>query len=128
MNKTEETISWSVAGPRTLREQTVSVLLEAIINGMFRPGEKLVERTLAGRTGVSLTSIREALGQLEAEGLLRRVLGKEMHVTQLSEVEALAIYEARAILESAMARLYAERATAAGHRHVNRVALVLMAR
>lgn len=105
-------MDWSVNEPATLREQTVGVLREAVLNGTFRPGEKLVERTLAERIGVSRTSVREALGQLDAEGLVRRVPGKGIHVTKLSEAEALAIYEARAILESALARLFAERANA----------------
>lgn len=112
MKKTEAMIDWSVSGSTTLREQTVGVLREALLSGIFRPGEKLVERTLAEHTGVSRTSIREALGQLEAEGLVRRVPGRGIYVTQLSEAEALDIYEARAILESALARLFAGRAAA----------------
>ncbi len=97
----------------TLRDQTVTVLREAILNETFRPGDKLVERTLAEQTGVSRTSIREALAQLEAEGLVTRMAGRGMRVSGLSVDEARAIYEARAILESAMARLFTERAGAA---------------
>lgn len=102
---------WSIEETPSLRDQTVSVLREAILNGTFDRGEKLVERSLADKTGVSRTSIREALGQLVVEGLVTRVPGRGMHVTQLSEAEARAIYEARAILESAMSRLFVARAT-----------------
>lgn len=102
---------WAVSEPPTLREQTASTLREALLNQVFQPGEKLVERKLADLTGVSRTSIREGLSQLEAEGLVRRVPGKGVFVTDLSEEEALQIYEARAILESAMARYFVERAT-----------------
>jgi DNA-binding GntR family transcriptional regulator len=94
-----------------LREQTVVTLREALLNEVFRPGDKLVERKLAEQTGVSRTSIREALSQLESEGLVTRVPGKGMFVTHLSEREIRQIYEARAILESAMARLFVERAS-----------------
>lgn len=104
-------VDWSVEEPPSLSAQAATVLREAILNETFKPGEKLVERSLADLTGVSRTSIREALGQLQAEGLVTRVPGRGMHVSKLSETEALAIYEARAILESAMARLFVERAS-----------------
>jgi len=108
---TESKIRWMVDEPATLRYQTAASLREALLNSVFLPGEQLVERKLAALTGVSRTSIREALGSLEAEGLVRRVPGRGMVVTRLSEEEALSIYEARAIIESAMARLFVERAT-----------------
>lgn len=107
----ENAVSWSVGEPATLRQQTVATLREALLNDVFKPGEQLVERKLADLTGVSRTSIREALSQLEAEGLVTRVPGKGMVVTRLSEDEALRIYEARVILESAMARFFVQRAT-----------------
>ncbi len=107
----QEWTDWSIAESPTLREQTVVTLREALLNEVFRPGDKLVERKLAEQTGVSRTSIREALSQLESEGLVTRVPGKGMFVTHLSEREIRQIYEARAILESAMARLFVERAS-----------------
>jgi DNA-binding GntR family transcriptional regulator len=110
MEKRNETVDWSVEEAPSLSEQAANVLREAILNETFEPGEKLVERTLAGQTGVSRTSIREALGKLEAEGLVTRAQGRGMYVSQLSESEARAIYEARAILESAMARMFVARA------------------
>ena len=106
----ENNVSWRVGEPATLRQQTVATLREALLNDVFKPGEKLVERRLADLTGVSRTSIREALSQLEAEGFVTRTSGKGMVVAQLSEAEALQIYEARVIVESAMARLFAARA------------------
>jgi len=106
-----EWTDWSIAESPTLREQTVVTLREALLNEVFRPGDKLVERKLAEQTGVSRTSIREALSQLESEGLVTRIPGKGMFVTHLSEQEIRQIYEARAILESAMARLFVERAS-----------------
>ncbi len=108
---TESTMTWMVEEPATLRDQTTASLREALLNSVFLPGEQLVERKLAELTGVSRTSIREALGTLEAEGLVTRVPGKGMVVTRLSEKEALSIYEARAVIESAMARLFVQRAT-----------------
>lgn len=110
MKKRSETVDWSLEEAPSLSEKAANVLREAILNESFKPGEKLVERTLAGQTGVSRTSIREALGKLQAEGLVTRIQSRGMYVSQLSESEARAIYEARAILESAMARLFVARA------------------
>ncbi|WP_397543220.1 GntR family transcriptional regulator [Roseovarius salis] len=110
MEKRSETVDWSLGQTPSLSEQAENVLREAILNEVFKPGEKLVERTLADRTGVSRTIIREALGKLQAEGLVTRVQSRGMYVTRLSESEARAIYEARAILESAMARMFVARA------------------
>jgi len=110
MEKRSEIVDWSLGETPSLSEQAAHVLREAILNEVFKPGEKLVERTLADQTGVSRTSIREALSKLEAEGLITRVQGRGMYVSLLSESEARAIYEARAILESAMARMFVERA------------------
>lgn len=107
----DETINWSVVEAQTLREQTVEVLRDALLNEIFAPGEKLIERTLAEWTGVSRTSVREALAQLEAEGLVRRLPGKGMYVTRLTETEIFEIYEARAVVEASIARFFVERAT-----------------
>ena len=48
------------------------LILEAIDEGLYRPGARLVESELADRFGVSRTPIREALQRLETQGLLRR--------------------------------------------------------
>lgn len=106
-----DSMNWTVEETPTLREQTAEVLRGALARQEFAPGERLVERTLAARIGVSRTSVREALGRLEAEGLVMHTPGKGVFVTSVGEDEARQIYEARAILESAMARLFVARAT-----------------
>ncbi|MCW2242337.1 GntR family transcriptional regulator [Azospirillum canadense] len=105
------TISWTMADTPTLRDRTVEVLRDAILTQHFKPGEKLAERVLADETGVSRTSIREALSQLQAEGLVQRVPGKGMFVTRVTAEEAQQIYEVRAIIEAATARLFVARAS-----------------
>jgi DNA-binding GntR family transcriptional regulator len=98
---------------QTLRERTTEVLRNAILTMHFAPGEKLVERRLCDETGVSRSSVREALRHLEAEGLVRRVPNRGMVVAQVTQDEARQIYEVRAVLEAAMARAFCERASAA---------------
>lgn len=107
----ESKITWMVEEPATLRNQTTAALREALFGGAFLPGEQLVERRPAELTGVSRIIVREALSSLEAEGLVTRVPGKGMVVTRLTEKKVLSIYEAPAVLESAMARLFVQRAT-----------------
>jgi DNA-binding GntR family transcriptional regulator len=94
----------------TVREKTIEVLREAILNQYFKPGQNLVERAVCNETGVSRTSVREALSQLEAEGLVIRVPNKGMFVARVGREEARQIYEMRGIIEAAMARLFVARA------------------
>jgi len=54
----------SLVRPETLRFQVENVLRQAIIDGRFTPGERLIERELCASLGVSRTSIREALRKL----------------------------------------------------------------
>lgn len=97
----------------TLRELTTQTLREAILSQQFKPGEHLVERTLCERTGVSRTSLREALRHLESEGLVERQGSRGLFVASITSEEARQIYEVRAALEPEVGRLFAERATEA---------------
>lgn len=94
----------------TLREKTVERLRESILNQFFEPGERLIERELCELTGVSRTSVREALRQLESEGLIEIIPNRGPVVTSLSLEDAMRIYEVREALEGLAARLFVERA------------------
>jgi DNA-binding GntR family transcriptional regulator len=87
----DENINWSAAELLTVSEKTLKVLRDALLNEIFAPGEKLIERAFAEWAGVSRTSIREALPQLEAKGIVKRLPGKGIHVTRLTETEVLEI-------------------------------------
>ncbi len=93
-----------------LRELTTRTLRGAILNMYFSPGERLVERKLCEQTGVSRTSVREALRHLETEGLVERVPNRGLFVATVTRDEARQIYEVRAALESAAGRMFVERA------------------
>jgi DNA-binding GntR family transcriptional regulator len=98
-----------VAAP--LREQVLDVLRKEIVENRLRPGQRLVERELIERIGVSRTTIREALRELAAEGLVTTIPQKGAIVAVPSWREAEEVYEVRALLEGAAAREFAERAT-----------------
>jgi len=94
-----------------VRQQTLRNLRNAIVKGRFRPGERLIERELCELTGVSRTSIREALRQLETEGFVTLIPNKGPCVAVVTPKEAKDLYEIRQVLEALAYRLFAERAT-----------------
>ncbi len=59
-----------------LRRQVLYELRQSIISGRLNPGKRLVERELISMMGVSRTVIREALRQLESEGLVAIIPNK----------------------------------------------------
>jgi len=83
----------------TVRNQAVEKLRTAILAGHLQPGQRLVERDLCDRLGVSRTSIREALRLLEGEKLIFAQAHKGPCVAVLSGDEAEQIYQVRAALE-----------------------------
>jgi DNA-binding GntR family transcriptional regulator len=91
-----------VAAP--LREQVLELLRSEIIELRLRPGQRLVERELIERIGVSRTTIREVLRQLAAEGLVTTIPQRGAIVTIPSPKQARELYEVRALLEGAAAR------------------------
>jgi len=91
-----------------LRRQVLDELRQSIIAGRLNPGERLVERELIAMMGVSRTVIREALRQLESEGLVAIVPNKGPIVRTLTVEEAREIYAIRAVLEGLAARLFVE--------------------
>lgn len=93
-----------------LREQAVIELRNAIVRGELGPGDRLLERELEERLGVSRTVVREALRQLEAERLVRIEPHRGPLVRELTMDEARQLYELRAALEAAAARLAADNA------------------
>ena len=96
----------------TLRDLTVQTLRRAIFDQVLPPGERLVERDLCERTGVSRTCLREALQFLESEGLVSRSTGKGLVVVKIGAEEARELYEIRSALERLLGIGFAERAGA----------------
>lgn len=96
-----------------LRQQVLEALRRAIVSGRLAPGERLTERALIEMMGVSRTVIREALRQIESEGLIEIIPNKGPVVRKLSAEEARDLYRIRAVLEGLAARLFAENASGA---------------
>lgn len=98
-----------VAAP--LRQSVTESIRYAIALGHFSAGERLTERELCEMTGVSRTLVREALRQLESEGLIEVVPNRGPSVTRLSAEQAQGVYQVRAELEGLACQLFAEQAT-----------------
>ncbi|PDT01667.1 AsnC family transcriptional regulator [Rhizobium chutanense] len=92
----------------SLRILVEDKLRQAISSGHFKPGQRLVERELCEVTGVGRTSIREALRQLEAEGLITSYPHRGPVVSTISYEEAAQLYKVRALLESFAGQEFAE--------------------
>jgi DNA-binding GntR family transcriptional regulator len=95
----------------SLREKIYQNIRDGITYGNLSPGERLLEDKLAERFKVSRSPIREALRQLESEGLIEFERNKGITVTKLSIKQVDEIYSLRWLLESYAARLSAEIAT-----------------
>lgn len=85
--------------PRTLTAAVFDRLRSDILDGHHRPGAPLKQDVLAELYGVSRIPVREALFQLEAEGLVRIVPHKGAIVTSVSPAEIADVFELRAMLE-----------------------------
>lgn len=101
LNVTRETTS--------LRQLVENRLRSAIGSGRFKPGQRLIERELCEQTGVGRTSIREALRQLEAEGLVTTIPHRGPVVSTITADEAAQLYDLRGLLEGYAGRECARR-------------------
>jgi DNA-binding GntR family transcriptional regulator len=91
------------SGQRTLRGQAYDILKRQLLSGELRPGERVNEVVMAARLGISRGPLREAIRNLEQEGLLTAAPHRGTFVRQLTEEEAAELQEVRLALETAAA-------------------------
>lgn len=115
----------SVAAP--VRQQVAAAFRAAICSGRFAPGDRLIEKELCELTGASRTSVREALRQLETEGLVAMIPNKGPIVAAVDPLQARSLYEIRAALESLAGALFTVRATAAQMQRLEAAAAEVLA-
>jgi DNA-binding GntR family transcriptional regulator len=109
-------------GP-SLADQAYNVLRDLIASGELAPAERLTERALAARLGVSPTPIREAISRLIHERLLVRVDGRTLQVAAPSLRRLREMSLIQAALQGVAGRLAAESATEAELEAIARVHL-----
>lgn len=94
---------------KPLRDEVFLSLKKAILQGHFKPGERLVEQELAQQMDISRTPIREALRKLELEGLVDYISRRGVVVVGISAEDVVEIYTICAVLEGLAAGLTAKR-------------------
>lgn len=94
-----------------LRDVVFKTLRQAILTGELKPGERLMEIHLANKLGVSRTPIREAIRQLELEGLVIMVPRKGAMVASITQKSMRDVLEVRLALEKLAVELASERIT-----------------
>ena len=84
---------------------------QLILDGVYAPGQRMLEEELAHRAGVSRTSVRDSLRRLAGEGLVRIEANRGTFVAELSGAEIEEIFQLRAMLEGHATALAAVHAT-----------------
>ena len=95
-----------------LREVVCETLRNAIIEGVLKPGERLMEIQVSEELGVSRTPVREAIRKLELEGFVVMIPRRGTYVSDLSIKDINEVFEVRTALDVLAAGMAAERITA----------------
>ena len=91
---------------RTLRENVADEIRTKILNGDMKPGDKIIEQELASEFGISRGPVREALRQLEQEGMVEYSRNVGCSVKHIGMDDVYEIYYMRANYEMMAVRLY----------------------
>ena len=95
----------------SLRGKVFEKLRNDILRGKYKKGDELVECTIGKEMGVSRTPVREAIRQLELEGLVQLIPNKGAFVSGISSKDVMDMYLIRAKLEGLCASMAAEHVT-----------------
>lgn len=107
----EQTDALSVLRASSLSQILSKELESIILNGSLAPGERLNEKALADRFGVSRGPVREAFRVLHAKGLVEMIPNRGVFVQRITKQDAIEIYDVRAGLFGTACRLLADRLT-----------------
>ncbi|MBT2736993.1 GntR family transcriptional regulator [Bacillus sp. ISL-7] len=102
-------VRWEENNLLSIREHAYIYLKEMILEGELKAGDRLIERELAGKLGISRTPIREALFRLESQGFVKTVPRKGVVVSNISEGEVIEVFTILASLEVLAVKLAAGR-------------------
>src|SRR3546814_9941438 len=91
-----------------LGNKIITSLRRAVETGVLEPGRRLVEKDLCAQLNVSRTSLREALRQLQAEGILTNTANRGLAVVQITSEDAANIYRIRGVLEALIVEQFIE--------------------
>src|SRR5207244_9227446 len=95
----------AATAPTTLRAHVVKILSAGILSGKYKPGDRLNESQIARELNISRIPVREALSQLQEQGLVQNRERRGMFVTNIGHEEVQQISSLRFILETEALRL-----------------------
>lgn len=107
----ENNVQKEVTDKYSLRGRVFHKIREDILNGKYKEHDELKEAAIGAELGVSRTPVREALRQLELEGLVNIIPNKGAYVTGISKKDIRDIYMIRSLLEGLCARWATENIT-----------------
>jgi len=93
----------------SLQERAYRLIQQEIVTGALRPGSRISEPELAARLGISRTPVRDAVTQLQFQGLIDRIPRYGTFVRKMGDNDIVELYELREALESYAAALAARR-------------------
>jgi DNA-binding GntR family transcriptional regulator len=105
----------------SLADQVAGQIRDAIRQGRFKPGTRLVERKLAAELGTSHIPVREALARLTDEGLVERIPRRGARVAGLSLREIDELCSVRTVLEQLVATRVQQRLTPKTQQELSRI-------
>jgi DNA-binding GntR family transcriptional regulator len=115
MERLEQDFFETVAAPgapTTWRAHLVKILSAGILSGKYKPGDRLNESQIARELNISRIPVREALSQLQEQGLVQNRERRGMFVTNIGQEEVQQIASLRFLLESEALRLAQKNMTA----------------
>lgn len=104
-------MSVEAISPRPLHNEVADRLRELITRGELSPGERLNERVLTERFGISRTPLREAVKILSSEGLVKLLPNRGAVVTTITRADAENMFQVMAVLEALGGELACQRAS-----------------
>lgn len=100
---------WNAGDILPMREHVYLHLKSLILEGVYREGDRLVERDLAAQLNISRTPIREALFRLESQGLVKTIPRKGVVVSSISKENMIEIFGILSSLEGLASEWAAEK-------------------
>lgn len=92
-----------------IRDKVYQYIKQAILNGEYTSGDRIIERELADKLHISRTPIREALFRLESQGFVKTLPRKGVVVSRLSHEEIIEIFTILSSLKSLAIKLAAKK-------------------
>ncbi|GAA3409841.1 GntR family transcriptional regulator [Paenibacillus hodogayensis] len=96
---------------QNVSEELIKMIKKQILAGDLNPGDRIIESKLARQTGLSQSPIREALRQMQGEGIIKIVPNKGPSVVALEMKDIFEVYSIRSMLEGLAMRMAVHHAT-----------------